>query len=179
MGSSIEKYGKVDILFNNAGVMQEQVHLADLSEKEWDRVISINLKGAFLMSKYAIPRMLSQGGGVIISTASVTAMVGLAKGAAYAASKGGLVCLTRTIALEYGKGNIRANCICPGYVRTALTGAMVRGDSEKEQRIVKSQPISRAAYPEEIARAALYLASDDSSFITGSSLVIDGGATSQ
>lgn len=173
----VKKYKKIDILFNNAGIAQEFVPLAELSEEEWDRVISVNLKGTFLMLKYTIPEMLKQGKGVIINMASIAAAVAMRNGSAYAASKGGIVSLTKTVALEYGRNNIRVNCICPSIVRTTIIQAITGGTIEGEERLVKFQPIRRMANPEEIAKAALYLASDDSSFVTGACLTVDGGYT--
>ena len=173
----IRKYHSIDILFNGAGIGGESAPLAEMNEEDWDKVISVNLKGTFLMSKYAVRQMLKQGKGVIINMASVAATVGMRNGSAYAASKGGVVSLTKTIALEYGRNNIRVNCICPSFVRTGMTRPLTGGNIEQEERWVRFQPIPRMGDPQEIAAAALYLASDDSSFVTGAGLTVDGGYT--
>lgn len=175
--ATIDKYQKLDILVNNAGIGQESVPLTELSEEEWDKVISVNLKGAFLMSKYAIREMLKQGKGVVVNLASIASIVGMMNGTAYAASKGGVASLTKTVALEYGRSNIRVNCVVPSYVRTGITHPITGGTIEGEKRWVKFQPIPRMGNPEEIAAAILFLASDDSSFVTGTCLTVDGGYT--
>lgn len=166
--ATIEKYGKLDILFNNAGIELES-RVEDMSESDWDRLININLKGMFLCSKYAIPQMLKQGGGVIINTASTAGFQGLGHEAAYCASKGGVIALTKAMAVDYAADNIRVNCICPGPIATRLT--------PPRQSTIKKIPLGRIGKPEEIANVALFLASEESSFVTGHALVADGGMT--
>ena len=163
---AVEKFGKLDILFNNAGI-ELSGRVEDMPESDWDRVININLKGMFLGSKYAVPQMLKQGGGVIICTASTAGLFGLGREAAYCASKGGVIALTRAMAMDYAAENIRVNCICPGPIGTRLTKPL--------QSTIKKVALGRIGKPEEIANAALFLASDESSFVTGSALMVDGG----
>ncbi len=167
--TTVETYGRIDILFNNAGITGAIATTAKATEENWDLVLDTNLKGVFLGSKYAIPVMLNQGGGVIVNTASITGFIAPADLAAYGASKGGVIQLTKAVALEYADWNIRVNCICPGMIRTPMTeyeGLPVQADFI---------PLRRAGEAEDVARAALYLASDDSAYVTASSLVIDGG----
>jgi NAD(P)-dependent dehydrogenase (short-subunit alcohol dehydrogenase family) len=174
--TTVDTYGRLDILYNNAGVPQPMAPLADITEEEWDRVVGINMKGVFLGSKYAIPVMLNQGGGVIINTASIGGLVGSPYEAIYCASKGGVVLLTKSMALEYGKKNIRANCICPGLIRTGMSEGLIDYPAAMEVWM-RRQPLVRLGQAEDVARAALYLACDDSLFVTGTCLVVDGGVT--
>lgn len=174
--AATDKYGRLNILYNNAGIEGPSAPTGNLSEADWDRVLSVNLKGVFLGSKYAIPQMLKQGSGVIINTASIAGLVGFNNMPAYCASKGGVISLTKAMALEYAKNNIRVNCICPGVIRTPMLN---RTPSPAVEAMVKREPIGRFGEPEEIAQAALYLASDRSSFITGTALIVDGGWTAR
>jgi len=171
--TTVNTYGQIDILFNNAGVGQIRVPMLETTEEEWDRVLNINLKGVFLCSKYAIPVMLDQGGGIIINTASITGLVGLPGNPAYGVSKAGVIQLTKMMAAEYGRQNIRVNCICPGAIQTPMTESV----SLPMDAYIQVQFLKRTGQPEDIARAGLYLASDDSSFVTGVALVVDGGWT--
>lgn len=171
--TAIDKYGRLDILHNNAGIEGPLGPTENVSEADWDRVLSVNLKGVFLGSKYAIPQMLKQGGGVIINTASIAGLVGLTNISAYCASKGGIVLLTKAMAMEYARKNIRVNCICPGGIKTPML------DLEGEKLFCEGEPIGRCGEPEEIAQAALYLACEQSSFVTGTALMVDGGWTAQ
>ena len=171
--------GRLDILFNNAGVFYPQTAL-ECSEQQWDEQIDVNLKGVFLMSKFALPAMIAQGRGVIINNASGWGLVGGDHAVAYCASKGGVVLLTKALAIDHGRQGIRVNCICPGDVDTAMlpSDAKMRGlPWEKYLEDCKNRPMGRIGKPEEIAKAVLFLASDDSSFMTGSALVVDGGGT--
>jgi NAD(P)-dependent dehydrogenase (short-subunit alcohol dehydrogenase family) len=175
---AVAAYGRLDVAFNNAGIGPSGFSTADEEEVAWDSVIDINLKGVFLSMKYEIPAMLKTGGGVIVNTASVAGLVGEAGIASYAASKHGVVGLTRTAALDYiGKG-IRINAICPGATRTQILANWFQ-DPKVEAAILARHPIGRIAEPEEIARAALFLASDDASFVVGHALAVDGGLTAQ
>jgi NAD(P)-dependent dehydrogenase (short-subunit alcohol dehydrogenase family) len=173
--STVDTFGRLDILFNNAGIQGKFIMTADMTEEAWDKVFATNVKGVFLCSKYAIPVMLKQGGGVIISTASVAGMVGTPGVAAYGASKAGVIHLTKAMALEYADRNIRVNCICPGSIMTSMTTAASAPDNPPPFK--QSQAMRRFGQPEEVAKVALYLASDDSSFVTGTSAVVDGGWT--
>jgi len=178
--STIEAFGQLDILFNNAGTIYPGRTVVDTTEEEWDHTMDTNVKGAYLMSKYAIPEMIKNGGGVIINTASVWGLVGGKGAAAYCASKGAMVLLTKAMALDHASQNIRVNCICPGSVDTPMLKQEMEelGGVEKLRPIFEAKhPLGRICTPEEVAKAALYLASNDSAFVTGSSLAIDGGRT--
>jgi NAD(P)-dependent dehydrogenase (short-subunit alcohol dehydrogenase family) len=176
---TLSSFGRLDILFNNAGVFYPQTAL-ECTEEEWDLQIDINLKGTFLMSKYALAPMIAQGGGVIINNSSGWGLVGGDKAVAYCASKGGVVLLTKAMAIDHGRQGIRVNCICPGDVDTPMLpeDAKRRGlDWKTYLAGCENRPMGRIGTPEEIARAVLFLASDDSSFMTGATLVVDGGGT--
>jgi NAD(P)-dependent dehydrogenase (short-subunit alcohol dehydrogenase family) len=176
---TIGAFGRIDILFNNAGVFFPHTAL-DCSEEEWDLQIDINLKGTFLMSKFALPVMIGQGGGVIINNSSGWGIVGGDSAVAYCASKGGVVLLTKAMAIDHGRQGIRVNCICPGDVDTPMLpeDARLRGVAwDKYLAGCANRPMGRIGTSEEIAKAALFLASDDSSFMTGAALVVDGGGT--
>lgn len=176
---TLSTFGQVDVLFNNAGVFYPHT-VVDCSEEEWDEQIDVNLKGTFLMSKFALPEMIRRGSGVIINNSSGWGLVGGDSAAAYCASKGGVVLLTKAMAIDHGPQGIRVNCICPGDVDTPMLpeDARMRGLQWRDylQGCVK-RPLGRIGTPEEIAKAALFLASDDSSFMTGAALVVDGGGT--
>src|SRR5580698_10699406 len=163
---TVAAYGKLNIAFNNAGVGASGFAVADEEEIAFSRLIDVNLKGVFLSMKYEVPAMLAAGGGTIVNTASVAGLVGERGIGAYAASKHGVVGLTRTAALDYIDKGIRINAICPGATRTPLLAAWFQ-DPKVEQFILSRHPIGRIGEPEEIARAALFLASDDASFIVG------------
>ena len=172
-------FGRIDILFNNAGVFYAHNAL-DCSEEEWDMQIDVNLKGTFLMSKSALPGMIAQGGGVIINNSSGWGLVGGDKAVAYCASKGGVVLLTKAMAIDHGHQGIRVNCICPGDVDTPMLpeDARIRGLKSEDYLVgCANRPLGRIGTPEEIAKAVLFLASDDSSFMTGATLAVDGGGT--
>jgi NAD(P)-dependent dehydrogenase (short-subunit alcohol dehydrogenase family) len=177
--ATLDSFGRLDILFNNAGVFYSQTAL-ECSEEEWDLQIDINLKGTFLMSKYALEPMIAQGAGVIINNSSGWGLVGGDKAVAYCASKGGVVLLTKAMAIDHGRQGIRVNCICPGDVDTPMLpeDARRRGLEWKTYLAgCENRPMGRIGTPEEIAKAVLFLASDDSSFMTGAALVVDGGGT--
>ncbi len=171
--STIETYGKLDVLFNNAGIPMRS-DAVDLPEEDWNRCIDINLKSAYLGSKYAIPEMIKNGAGSIINTASIYGLVGGLNRVAYAASKGGIVNLTRAMALDCANDNIRVNCICPGFTDTPLIKKITE-TRPKYLELVDQHPLGRLARPLDIAYGALYLASDESEFVTGITLPIDGG----
>ena len=173
--ATAEKYGGVDVLVNDAAHMRDFKPAVDTTEEEWDRSIDVTLKGVFLCSKYAIPEMIKSRGGSIVNISSVGGLVGFSSYAAYCAAKGGVIQLTKSLAIDYGPYNIRANAICPGAIETAVSP---KGRDEKQyQYQIEMSVLGRTGKPEEVAYAALYLASDESSFVTGSNLVIDGGWT--
>ncbi len=174
-------YGHLDILCNNAGI-GSTTDVVACEPDEWDHVMTVNVKSVYLGCKYAIPLMIAQGSGVIINTASIAGMVGLVKRAAYSASKGAVIALTRQVAIEYVEQGIRVNCLCPGTVDSPWVGRLLnQADNPTTERaaLVARQPMGRLGTPEEVAAAALYLASDDAAFITGTGLIIDGGLTAR
>ena len=176
---TLRAFGTLDILFNNAGIFYPQTAL-ECSERQWDEQIDINLKGVFLMSKYALPTMIAKGSGVIINNSSGWGIVGGDHAVAYCASKGGVVLMTKAMAIDHGKQGIRVNCICPGDVETPMlpVDAKMRGLAwDKYLADCANRPLGRIGTVEEIAKAVLFLASDDSSFMTGAALVVDGGGT--
>ncbi|MQY27621.1 SDR family NAD(P)-dependent oxidoreductase [Nocardia aurantia] len=170
---AVNTYGRLDVLFNNAGMSGQRGPLAELDEDAFDTVVAVNLKGAFLGMKFGIPAMLASGGGSVINTASASALVGWKNLAHYAAAKGGVVQLTKSAALDYAKQGIRVNAICPGMTWTGLAGA--GDDSVPPTDMVPPQPMNRWGLPGELASAALFLASDESSFVTGAAIPVDGG----
>jgi NAD(P)-dependent dehydrogenase (short-subunit alcohol dehydrogenase family) len=174
INTAVSTYGKLDILFNNAGIDGLQAPTAEYTIEAWDQVIAVNLKGPFLGMRYAIPAMIKNGGGSIITTASIAARVAFANMPAYCAAKGGVVMLTKTAAVEYAKENIRVNVILPGVIGTGMTPSL---PPDLIAGIAAATPQNRIADPSEIATVALFLASEDSSFITGESITVDGGYT--
>jgi NAD(P)-dependent dehydrogenase (short-subunit alcohol dehydrogenase family) len=173
-----ESFGRLDVAFNNAGVFHpDDDSVTNTSEAIWDMVINVNLKGVFLGCKYEIPALLRAGGGSIINTASFVAVMGAAAPQiAYTASKGGVLAMTREIAVEFARKNIRANALCPGPVETPLLAKLLSDPARRNRRLVHIPP-GRFARPEEIANAALFLASDESSYVNGSTFLVDGGIT--
>ena len=177
VNTTLQQLGRLDILFNNAGVIR-RADVVETSEGDWDRVMDVNVKSIFLMSKYAIPVMIRTGGGAIINTSSGWGMKGGPKAAAYCASKGAVVNLTRAMAIDHGPQKIRVNCICPGDVDTPMLRfeAQQLGQSEADFLAeAANRPLGRFAQPIEIAQAVLYLASEAASYITGAAIVVDGG----
>lgn len=176
VSTTVEKYGKVDILFANAGIAKDAPgHL--LSMDDWQRTIDINLTGVFLCDKYVIEQMLAQGtGGAIVNCGSIHSHAGKAGVTAYSSAKGGVKLLTQTLGLTYAKQGIRVNAVCPGYIDTPL----IAGRNEAvNEHLIGLHPMGRLGKPEEVAKAVLFLASDDASFVTGTSLLVDGGYTAQ
>ena len=171
--TTVQTFGRLDVLFNNAGIEGPSVDLLDYGEDDWARVIAVNLTAVYRAMRAAIPHMISQGGGVILSTASVAGLVGLARSSAYSAAKAGVIGLSRTVALEYGPQKIRVNCICPGFVATPMLDRVL--GERPESALHRLAPLRRVGTAEDIAQAALYLASDEASYVTGVPFVVDGG----
>lgn len=181
VGATLARFGRLDILFANAGVSGHGT-VVDLSLEQFDALIAVNLRGPFLCSKHAVPPMAATGGGSIIFTASELALVGSPESPAYCASKAGLIGMARAMALDHAQQGIRVNCICPGAVYTPMLRASFQAapdPQEDEADIIRRMPLGRIGTVEEIAKAALFLASDESSFMTGTALVVDGGWTAR
>jgi NAD(P)-dependent dehydrogenase (short-subunit alcohol dehydrogenase family) len=181
ISKTVETYGRLDCSFNNAGTEgTTMVSTIDYKEEDWNRVLSTNLTGVWLCMKYEITQMLKQGAGAIVNTASVAGLVGSrGAGSAYAASKHGVVGLTKTAALEYAKQGIRVNCVCPGVIRTPMMERMLTRTPALEQQYIAAEPIGRLGRPEEIAESVVWLCSDAASFVTGHTMTVDGGYVAQ
>jgi len=176
--TAVRTYGGLHVLFNNAGIFpDDDGGVLDTPPDTWQKVMDVNLKGVWLGCRAAVPAMLASGGGSIVNVASFVALIGAATAQiAYTASKGGVLAMTRELAVEYARRGIRANSLCPGPIETPLLAELL-ADPERRQRRLVHIPVGRFGRPEEIAKAALFLASDDASFVTGSALVVDGGIT--
>jgi len=175
--TTVKKYRRLDVLANAAGIW-ELGTVVDTSEEVWDRIVNTNMKGSFLTMKYAIPEMILSGGGSIVNVSSVGGVSGFYNEFAYGASKGGLVLMTKDAALDFAAKNIRVNCICPGASDTPMTQNWLKtSPSAKEElnKLIEAVPIKRLIEPEEVANAAVFLASDESSGITGAVVPVDGG----
>jgi NAD(P)-dependent dehydrogenase (short-subunit alcohol dehydrogenase family) len=179
IGAVEAQYGRLDCAHNNAGIEGIQAPTAECTEENWDRVLRVNLKGTWLCMKYEIPLMLKQHRGSIVNTASVAGLVGFPNIVAYNASKGGVIQLTKTAALEYAMEGIRVNAVCPGVIRTPMVERFLGGSAEAEKAFVAMEPVGRMGTPEEIAEAVVWLCSDASSFVTGDALPVDGGLVAQ
>lgn len=173
----VNHYGRLDCAFNNAGIEEEHLPLAETEEAMFDRIMSVNVKGAWLCMKYEIRQMLKQGHGAIVNTASVAGLVGAPGQPAYAASKHAVVGMTRTAAAEYARAGIRINSVCPGVINTPMMTRALEREPQREKKIRSAHPIGRFGEPNEVADAALWLCSSHASFVTGHQLAVDGGLT--
>jgi meso-butanediol dehydrogenase / (S,S)-butanediol dehydrogenase / diacetyl reductase len=179
---AVETYGRLDVLFNNAGIWRGGTIL-DISEEDWDRTMGVNVKGIYLVSRYAVQQMMRQGSGSIINAASVAALRGSPMSAAYNASQGAVLLLTQCMAVDFGRYGIRVNCICPGIIATQMTDQLLTyrslGDDDRKQALLETyeerHPVGRFGQPAEVAKVVLFLASDESSFVTGAAWPVDGG----
>lgn len=169
---TVERFGRLDCAFNNAGVENRATPVHEIELDEWDRILGINLRGTFLCMKYELAQMVRQGGGVVVNTSSGAGIRGVAGGAAYAASKHAIIGLTRSAALDYARKNIRVNAILPGNIETPMMDRFTGGDVQKA---IDLEPVGRLGKPEEIAEAVLWMCSDLGGFVTGAATVIDGG----
>jgi NAD(P)-dependent dehydrogenase (short-subunit alcohol dehydrogenase family) len=179
---AVETYGRLDVLFNNAGIWRGGT-LLDISEEDWDRTMDVNVKGIYLVSRYAVQQMMRQEGGSIINAASVAALRGSPMSAAYNASKGAVLLLTKCMALDFGRYGIRVNCTCPGVIETQMADELLTyrslGDDDRKQALLETyeerHASGRLGRPEEVAKVVLFLASDESSFVSGAAWPVDGG----
>lgn len=176
---AISTFGRLDYAFNNAGIEGVTAPVQDCSEENWDKTIGVNLKGIWLCMKYEIPEILKQGKGVIVNCASIAGLVGYSGLPAYAASKHGVIGLTKTSALECAKLGIRVNAVCPGAIKTPMIDRLTGKKKEVEQQFAAMEPIGRLGQPEEVANAVTWMCSDEASFITGHAMAVDGGWTAQ
>lgn len=179
--SVIEHFNTVDVLVNNAA-LELNADVCHTSEEEWDRIMTVNLKGCFLVAKAVLPFMMRQRSGAIVNVSSISGLIGWPNSAVYCASKGGVIQLTRQMAVDYASYNIRVNCVCPGTTLTPMIDRLLsleRDRAEATRKIAEMHPLGRFAQPEEIAEAICFLASEDASFVTGAVLPVDGGYTAK
>ncbi|MGE0823968.1 MAG: SDR family oxidoreductase [Candidatus Binatia bacterium] len=176
---TVATYGRLDCAHNNAGVTTPIARVAEVTDRHWDRIMAINLKGVWLCMKYEIPHMLECGGGAIVNTASGAGLVGIAGASAYVASKHGVLGLTKTAALEYATQGIRVNAVCPGVIQTPMVQRLLDRSPDAADQMIAGQPIGRLGTPEEIAAAVVWLCSEAASFVTGIAMSVDGGYVTQ
>ena len=177
IAATVQAFGRVDCAFNNAGIEEEHMRLAECPEETFDRIMAVNVKGVWLCMKYQLAQMMQQGGGSIVNTASVAGLVGAPKMAAYSASKHAVLGLTKSAAIEYGRRNIRINAVCPGVIRTAMYERAALADPKVAPAVALLHPIGRIGDAEEVAAVVLWLSSDAASFVTGHAHTVDGGLT--
>ena len=168
----VERFGRLDVAFNKAGIENEAAPLHEIPVEAWDRILDVNLRGTFLCMKHEIAQMLRQGGGAVVNTSSGAGICGVAGGASYAASKHAIIGMTKSAALDYAKRNVRVNAVLPGNIATPMMDRFTGGDIQKA---IDLEPVGRLGRPEEIAEAVLWMASDLGGFVTGSAVVVDGG----
>lgn len=178
VAQTVTHFGRLDCAFNNAGIEEEHMRLADCAEDTFDRIMAVNVKGVWLCMKYQLAQMALQGGGSIVNTASVAGLVGAPKMAAYAASKHAVIGLTKSAAVEYGRKKIRVNAVCPGVIRTVMFDRAVQADPKVGASAAQLHPVGRIGEADEVAAAVLWLCSDAASFVTGHAHTVDGGLTS-
>lgn len=179
IASIVDRHGRLDCAFNNAGIEGPLTPMIDVTEELWDRIMRVDLRGVWLCLKHEIRQMLLQGRGAIVNTSSTAGICGTPGYSPYTAAKHGVIGLTKTVALEYAKSGIRVNAICPGMTDTPMMDRLLGGSAETEKLFLAGTPIGRKARPEEIAAAAVWLCSDESSFVTGAVLPVDGGVFAQ
>jgi NAD(P)-dependent dehydrogenase (short-subunit alcohol dehydrogenase family) len=179
VAETIKNFGRLDYAFNNAGIEGQQGIIHESSNDNWEKVIGINLTGVYYCMKHQIPEMLKTGGGVIVNNSSIAGLVGFSGVPAYVASKHALVGLTKNVALDYAKQNIRVNAVCPGVIQTPMIDRFTGGSKDVADQMAAAKPMGRLGTPEEIANTVAFLCSDDASFITGQALAVDGGWVTQ